>query len=142
MALLEDVAGRLCAEDLDEMEAAGITNPMRPILAGWQTGRECYVASWDGRPQAVFGIADYAHDDRCGVPWMLSTGPRGRIAREFLKVSREFIEAWSPMYLGMFNLVDARHLRAQRWLMHLGFEAVKVHDLNGHPFFEFNRLPH
>lgn len=95
------------------------------------------MACWDGLPQAVCGVADFTLDTDMGVPWMLSTGPRGRIARAFVEESRRFIAEWSPMYTALFNLVDARHLRAQRWLMALGFLPYKVHDCNGFPFIEF-----
>jgi hypothetical protein len=139
-AMLESVAARMCPDDVAELTAQGLS-PLPVLLQGWQGSREAYVACWDGEPQAVFGVADYVHDDACGIPWMLSTGPRGRIAREFLAVSRQYIEAWSPMYRALFNLVDTRHIRAQRWLQHLGFEPQAVHDINGHPFIEFGRIP-
>lgn len=139
-ALLESIASRLCAEDVAELTAQGL-DPLTVLQQGHQVSREAYVACWDGQPQAAFGVADYSTDDSYGVPWMLSTGPRGRLVREFLAVSRQFVEAWSPMYVAMFNLVDVRHLRAQRWLQHLGFEPFKVHEINGHPFIEFGRIP-
>jgi hypothetical protein len=137
---LEDLATRLHPDDVAELEAAGWESPLAALMYSHQACREVYVASWDGKVQAAFGVADYPHDVDYGTPWFLSTGPRGRIRREFLRLSREYIAAWAPMYRGMFNLVDVRHVRAQRWLMHLGFQALKVHDLNGHPFIEFGIL--
>lgn len=139
-ASLAALAANLCQEDVDELSAQGSHDPLAVILKGWQTSRECYVAWWDGKPQAVFGVADYPADDRFGVPWMLSTGRMGGVRREFLTLSRSYVESWRPMYMAMCNLVDARHLRAQHWLLHLGFEPFKLHDLNGHHFIEFGIL--
>lgn len=137
--MLASIAARMCPEDTAELAAQGLT-PLPVLLLGLEKSREVYVACWDGRPQAAFGVADYEHDDRIGIPWMLSTGPRGRIVREFLAKSREYVQAWAPMYLSMFNLVDVRHIRAQRWLMYLGFRPLKTHTINHHPFIEFGRL--
>lgn len=134
---LKDLSSRLCAEDVAELQAAGWESPLAALEASLRDSRESYVACWDGRVQAAFGVADYMHDDMFGVPWMLSTGPRGAVRREFLKTSAEFIAAWRPMYRGMFNFVDARHVRAQRWLLYLGFQPFKVHSINDHPFIEF-----
>jgi hypothetical protein len=44
------------------------------------------------------------------------------------------------MYSALFNIVHARHVRAQRWLAHLGFEPFKAHEHNGHTFIEFGRF--
>lgn len=137
---LEHIAANLCKEDRDELEASGKSDALAAMLRGWQSGRECYVASWDGEVRAVFGVADWDRDDSYGIPWLLSTGIRGRVAREFLKASRGYVDAWAPMYRAMFNLVDARHLRAQRWLQHLGFDALKVHHFGSHPFIEYARI--
>ena len=138
--MLESIAAQMCVDDVAELAAQGLM-PLPVLLQGWQSSREVYVACWDGKPQAAFGVADYTQDNNYGVPWMLSTGPRGSIAREFLATSRDYIEAWSPMYLAMFNLVDVRHIRAQRWLLHLGFEPYTVHEIDGHSFIEFGRVP-
>ena len=137
---LEQIASRMCAEDVAELEAAGWASPIEALTASVEGCREAYVACWDGLPQAAFGVADFPLDDTLGVPWMLSTGPRGRVAREFVQVSQRYIAEWSPLYSALFNFVDARHLRAQRWLMSLGFRPFKVHDYGGHPFIEFGRF--
>lgn len=137
---LEDLAVRLHADDVAELEAAGWESPLAALEYSAKHCREVYLASWDGKVQAAFGVADYPHEKNYGTPWFLSTGPRGRICREFLQVSERYVNAWTPLYVGMFNLVDARHVRAQRWLMYLGFQPFKVHDLNGHPFIEFGIL--
>ncbi|WP_266156776.1 hypothetical protein [Dyella silvatica] len=138
---LQDIAERLCAEDVAELDAMGYTDALEVMKTSVAGSREAYVAHWYGRPQAVFGVADYEHNTNCGVPWLLSTGPRGRIGREFVKTSRRFIAEWSPMYCYLFNLVDTRHVRAQRWLMSLGFSPQRVHHVNAHPFIEFGMTP-
>ena len=123
-----------------ELLAYGWESALEALTYSFENCREVYAASWNGRVQAMFGVADYPGDPRFGTPWFLSTGPRGTLRREFLRLCRHYIAAWSPLYLGMFNLVDARYIRAQRWLVHLGFKPWKVHERNGHRFIEFGTL--
>ena len=137
---LEQIAERMCAADRAELEITGWASPLEALQDSVKGCREAYVACWDGLPQAAFGVADLPLDETLGVPWLLSTGPKGRIAREFVEVSRRFIADWSPMYSALFNFVDARHVRAQRWLMALGFKPFKVHDFDGFPLIEFGRF--
>lgn len=137
---LEQIASRMCAEDVTELGACGWATPLAALQASCESSREAYVAYWNGAPQAAFGVADFTLDDTLGVPWMLSTGPRGKVAREFVRVSHQYISEWSPLYSALFNFVDARHLRAQRWLLSLGFLPYKVHECNGFPFIEFGRF--
>lgn len=134
---LEQIASRMCAEDVAELEASGWASPLEALMASVKGCREAYVAWWDGLPQAAFGVSDYIGDTNYGCPWSLSTGTSGKHAREFMALSRKYIADWRPMYIALFNLVDARHLRAQRWLLSLGFRPFKAHDMNGFPFIEF-----
>ena len=138
---LEYIAAHMCAEDLDELTACGWASPLQALIESVESSREASVAWWDGFPQAAHGVADFTLDPTIGVPWMLSTGPRGHIARAFVKVSEQFIADIAPMYSALFNLVDARHVRAQRWMIALGFKPYKVHDCNGFPFIEFGLFP-
>ncbi|MBB6185778.1 hypothetical protein [Rhodanobacter sp. MP7CTX1] len=139
---LKQIAERMCAEDRAEIEASRGGDPLDVLTESVGASRESYVAWWDGKPQAMFGVADFTYDTDHGVPWMLSTGaPPARVARQFIAASRKYVAAWLPMYVRLFNMVDLRHLRAQRWLLSLGFHAARVHDIHGYPFIEFEASP-
>lgn len=138
--LLADLADRLCAADKAELVAMGWDSPLEALEASVVTRgeyHETFMAWWDGKPQAVFGVHSFAGHDYVGVPWMLSTGPKGRVCRRFLQVSAEYVSAWKQCFTAMFNFVDARHHKAHLWLLHLGFKPMKVHTINGNPFIEF-----
>ena len=138
--LLADLADRLCAADQAELEAHGWSSPLESLKASVDcqgSYHEAYMAWWEGKPQAVFGVVEMPDHPTIGVPWMLSTGPRGRVCREFLKVSTQYVSAWSQRFERMFNFVDARHYKAHLWLLHLGFSPMKIHFFNGLPFIEF-----
>ena len=138
--VLDDLAGRLCADDLAEMKASCGKPPRDVLRESVECSMSATVACWGGQPQAVFGVADWQPDPTIGVAWMLGTDAIKTNAREFLRASRDWIEQWSGIYRALFNLVSLHHVRAQRWLMWLGFEPIKHHDVRGHSFIEFARL--
>lgn len=140
-AAINYIAANMCAEDIAELEASGYPNPLDAIKSSLADSDESFVASWDGKPQCVFGVAPYPHNPALGVPWMLSTGTFGSAARDFMRASRKWIADIESSYGVLFNFVDSRHLRAQRWLMALGFQPMKAHDFNNHQFIEFGRFP-
>lgn len=140
-AAIDYIAAHLCAEDVAELEASGWSDPLDAIKDSIKDCDECFVASWHGKPQCVFGVAPYPKDNALGVPWMLSTGQFTGVEREFMRVSRKWIADIEHGYGCLFNFVDSRHVRAQRWLSALGFEAMKVHEFNNHQFIEFGRFP-
>jgi hypothetical protein len=140
-AAIDYIAAHMCAEDVAELEASGWSDPLEAIKASIKDSDESFIASWHGKPQCVFGVGPYPKDDALGVPWMLSTGRYGGVEREFMQVSRKWISEIEPGYGCLFNFVDARHVRAQRWLSALGFEPMKSHEFNNHQFIEFGRFP-
>lgn len=137
---LQTIAARLCEADRDELSALGHSDHNAVLHVSVGASREAYVACWDGAPQAIFGVADYPQDGRYGVPWLLSTGTGGKYAHAFMSVSRQMLAAWSPLYLGLFNLVSSEHRAARAWLHTLGFVALKEHTINDSAFTEYGYL--
>lgn len=139
-AALDWIADRLCADDLAELKASCGKPPRDVLRESVECSEEATVAWWDDRPQAVFGVAEWQPDPTIGVAWLLGTDAVRTNPREFLRGSREWIAQWAERYRALFNLVSLHHVRAQRWLMWLGFEPIKHHDVRGHSFVEFSRL--
>lgn len=138
--LLASVAARMCQDDRDELQATSGHSPEVALRESVAHSHVAKVACWDGEPHAVFGLAPYQYDDTLGVPWLLGTDGIRSNTREFLADSRRWIADWAPHYAALFNLVHADHVRAQRWLMWLGFDPIKHHNINGHSFIEFARV--
>lgn len=135
------IATNLSQADRDELAAARDVEPEASMLEAVALSKECFVALIDGVPAVLLGVADYPGDASIGIPWMLATDAIQTIPRRFYADSRKWVDAWSEDYAVLFNLVDHRHVRACRWLLHLGFKPIKVHDtLSGVEFIEFTRL--
>lgn len=134
---LRKIADNLCEADRADMEAVGHRDPRKVITEAVAGSREVYVARWNGEPQAVFGVTDFALDHHHGTPWLLSTGSEPPHAREFLKLARAVIAGWSPLYLSLRNVVGAQHPTARALLKALGFQPIATHTYNNYPFIEF-----
>lgn len=87
-----------------------------------------------GRVVAIFG--EIKHDDRIGVPWLISTTEITKHRRAFLVACDREVAQMRKRHQVLINYTDARYAKALRWLRWLGFE---MHDAipygaNGEPF--------
>lgn len=138
-AILE-IASRMSAADQAEVMACSGNTPEQAIRESIQLSEVSIVYYQDGRPEAIFGVSPFA----VGVasPWLLATEEVRKKPREFLHASKYWIASFDDQYGTLFNLVDARHKRAIKWLRYLGFEEVKTHPEYGVariPFIEMVR---
>lgn len=125
--------------DVDELFAAtGIT----PELAMWK-GLACSTHAWTGffddRPVCMFGVAPRSVLSGRGYPWLIGTNLMERHALVFLRECRPNLEQMKSAYNLLENYVDARNVKAVRWLRWLGFDispAAPYGDL-GLPFHYF-----
>lgn len=136
---LRKIADNLSEADRADLEAVGHTDAHKVIADAVAGAREAYIARWNGEPQAVFGVTDYAHDHHHGIPWLLSTDSTPPKAREFLKLAHGAVAGWSPMYLSLRNVVGAQHPTAHALLKALGFQPAAEHQHHGHTFTEYTR---
>lgn len=136
---LRKIADNLSEADRADLEAVGHTDAHQVIADAVAGAREAYIARWNGEPQAVFGVTDYAHDHHHGIPWLLSTGSEPPHAREFLKLARCAVAGWSPMYLSLRNVVGAQHPTAHALLKSLGFHPEAEHSYRSATLTEYVR---
>ncbi|WP_442108693.1 hypothetical protein [Pseudomonas sp. NUPR-001] len=76
-----------------------------------------------GRVVAIFG--EIKHDDRVGVPWLISTTEIAKYRRAFLVACDREVAQMRKRHQVLINYTDARYAKALRWLRWLGFE---MHD--------------
>jgi hypothetical protein len=139
-ALIATLAERLRAQDLEELRAAGWSDPHAALTASIERSRWSCLALIDGEPAALYGCAEQGTAlVPIGVPWMLGTELVPRHARVLQRYARAYIAAMLADYPRLYNAVHARNTVAVRWLKRLGFQfgpavAVPPHGELFHPF--------
>ncbi len=126
--------------DIDEIEGGlglDIAEVLRQGISNSVVARKIVA---DGRVLAVFG--DAAHDDRTGVPWLISTIHVNFSPRQFLKVCRPEVAKMLCRHEYLLNFVDTRNTQAIRWLKWLGFVFGDAVDYgpNGFKFYPFHMI--
>lgn len=135
---LKHVADRLADEDLAEIAALTDSKPVRVLQRSVKKSYQCFVACWNGEPQAVFGIG--TTDSNVGMPWMFATRGIEEWRLSFMKASHRFVRQWQQLHNIMGGQVHAENERAILWLAALGFKILPLDEKqwpNGQPFYEF-----
>ncbi len=116
-----DLAPRLRAPDLAEIEAATDRAPEDALLESLDRALDARVALLDGRPIAIWGLGTQSMMFGPGVPWMVGSDELAGAGLRFLRESRAAIGWMLARYGRLVNWVDARNAPAIRYLAWLGF---------------------
>jgi hypothetical protein len=116
------IAENLRHADIEEIRSVrGDADLLAVVRRSVEVSGEVWVAvSACGMPVALFGVAP-TEQEHVGSPWLLGTDAVPKHRRELVVDGRKLVARWNRKYHTLFNLVDARHAHARRWLRHLGF---------------------
>ena len=124
--------------DVLECAALGRT-PKSALRLGLVGSIHCFTALRDGRPEAMFGLADVCALNGTGAPWMLGTEAIYEEPRAMLAVGPKIIDLWRFNCRRMSNIVGAQNVRAQRMLRAWKFTVGdKVTMIGGLEFLDFS----
>jgi len=138
--LLAEVASRPRSADVEELWAAGRLTPLEAVQMGQRFG-EAYIGMVDGEPVCAFGVTPISALSGLGAPWMVGSTALDAHFRGFLRGCGPVVRAMLSQWPRLVNYVDARNLRAVKWLKWLGFSILPPvpygHDgLPFHPFIK------
>lgn len=125
--------------DLAEVFATG-TDPVRALHEGIRRSVHCWVATVDGRPACVFGVAPIGSLlSDTGAPWMLGTDLITQHQRAFMRRSPRYIAHMLDAFSHLLNFVHAENEPSVRWLKRMGFTLHEPapHGPNGALFHRF-----
>ena len=125
----------------DRVEVLSLTggSTLQALLATLSTGDEAFTALRAGKVVGVWGCGRACLMDPTGVPWLLTSRYAEDRPRELMEVSRNTVDLWREEYPLLRSYVDARYVRAQRWLKWLGFTLLPAVPMGpfGYPFHPF-----
>lgn len=138
----EQLAPRLRAADLAEIDAATSKTPLEILQTGLQSGDRSYTVELaSGEVVALFGVAP-TQEPRLGSVWLLASDGILQIRLTFLRHSLAHLRSLFAGYDLLGNMVDERNTVHVQWLRWLGFRFLRRVPCGrrGETFLEFVRL--
>lgn len=134
-----DLGARLREADVQEVKAAcGMDGAQALTLAVEQSSR---ADAWlsGGKLVMISGLSEMAGAPNVGVVWMLASQDVDRMPRCLLHGKREYVKELLEGRDVLMNFVDNRNIKAQRWLIWLGFTMGEPEPfgIEGLPFRPF-----
>ena len=135
------IATHLRSADREEIVASRgeDADPARCIATAVLRSSHTWVATVDGVPAAIFGVAPISLLAGIGSPWMLATDLAQAHPRALVAEGRRYLSRMRATYPELVNYVDARNAQSVRWLKRLGFtlHPAAPYGPAGVPFHRF-----
>lgn len=113
------------AADRDELRASTNHSPEEAMEAGLAYSDQAMTGLIDGVPVCMWGVVRESLVMNMGVPWMVATSLLDKNAATFLRHCKGPVLAMLGDYDTLINHVDARNVKAIRWLKWLGFKVER-----------------
>ena len=135
------VAARMRKADIDEIWASSLQTPKEALQLAFDDNTYMQTGIVKGEPVCIWGVSMGSLIGPVGHPWMLGTealeGPAG-IA--FLRRCRKPLKTMRHGYGTLLNYVDARNIKAIKWLRFMGFTVSKETEEYGALKLPFHRF--
>lgn len=141
-AHVEELAANISEADEDEVFAAVGLRPLAALERIMAGSRDPMTALADGQVAAMYGVESANLLHPVGVPWLLSTDLTEKHWAKTARLSRQWVRYQRQRYDLLVNFVDARHIKAIKWLEWLGFTILPPEPYGpyGLPFSRFELL--
>ena len=147
LSMPEDVrllAPRLCAADVQELQASSGSTPEAALTSGLNSPDACLTGTKEtGEPILMFGTVPHPRDPSVGLVWLLSSEEVLNHRTDFLRKSRHYMDVFARKYPILMNFTDCRNTVHHRWLRWCGFAFLKTVTglgTGGHPFYKVARV--
>lgn len=107
--------------DRDELWAAALKTPEQVMREGIEASDMAFTGLIDDRPVVMWGVVKESLICDVATPWMVATSALDRHAATFLRRCKGMVDDMLARYGNLRNFVDARNVRAIRWLEAMGF---------------------
>ena len=135
-----DLAPRLRRTDLRELECVSAKPPVEILIDAVAVSTYRWAAIRNGEVQVLFGAADVFGDGSLGSIWLLSSEDIYQWRKEFMRLSRLYVDKMHEGLMVLTNFVDDRNRTSQAWLRRLGFTPGAKQEFRGHPFTQYTSV--
>lgn len=141
-AVFEDcaaVAAVVRPEDEAECLAASGLSVREALERGFPFTTVAYTGYVDDQIVGMAGVSHIPEKPEIGIPWMMTSKLMDKVAGQFLRVNRDRLDEMKEGHQLLVNYVDARNVKAIRWLKWLGFYIFEAepYGVSGLPFHRF-----
>ena len=137
-ATIEDaryIGANLRQGDYAEFIAYGENvSPAILVIESYQHSNFVRVATLDGIPAIMYGVAD-AEDDNSGLIWMVSTDDILKVSLEFIRSCTDEVVAMQSHYQRLCNFIHKDNALSKRWLKWLGFTIDETESSGDFQYF-------
>lgn len=133
---VHEIAANMRAMDRLECEVMGNHTPEEALRAGMAHG-QAVTAEIDGRPVAMFGLAQASLLDDEAAPWLLGVEGMERYARVLVMHTKRYLTGMLEQCEALANYVHADNRNAIRFLRWCGFSFGEAIEKGGHLFVRF-----
>lgn len=137
---IEALVADLRPADAAEIEAVcGTCDMAAAVRKSLDASLLAWAAVADGRLMCLFGVVPLTMTSDVGVPWCLGTTVVDRQGRALTRLAPTYIARMLAAFPVLANGVDARNVKAVRWIRRMGFTVrpavvMKPGGVPLHPF--------
>ncbi|UQZ90837.1 hypothetical protein C4J81_17130 [Deltaproteobacteria bacterium Smac51] len=138
---IDHIAEHMRDDDIREVWALNSQTPHEAMKVSLESSVRAWTTLIEGRPAFMWGVSPAADIlTFTGIPWLLATDDIIRVAPEFIRQSRDFVDRMQEGFTRLENHVHAGNSLSLRWLKWCGFTIDKTPvAFNYEPFFKFWR---
>ena len=131
----KDLARNMRKQDIDELQALGITDIENEIVLSVKNSRESYAAlDGEGNVIVMYGVVE---KEPGGMVWCMGTDLFLKYRKSFVKGCIDVFKWWRKKYPVLWNMVSKENTASIRWLKMFGTKFEKGYMINGHEFWKF-----
>lgn len=135
---LQEIAGLLRAEDVEEIRAATGQTAVQSLVGGFGFGDSFIARTASGNPVAVFGVAPHPQDPHFGIVWFLATPEVNSVSRQVIRQAHEVLSGWRKNFKVLGNAAWSQNYMHLKWIKLMGFRFIQPPiSINNHQFIRF-----
>jgi hypothetical protein len=116
-----DLGGRLRQADVEEIKAACGLGGQEVLVQAVLKSRQADAWLVNERLVAMSGVSRSLTQAGVGIVWMLASAEADLFPKYLLRGQRDYVQELLQGHDMLFNFVDNRNIKSQRWLKWLGF---------------------
>ena len=137
---VDALVANLRPADALELSASGGRDLHNSVRHALNISPHRWAIEADGELVILGGVVPISLIGGVGTPWMLGTTRMDRLPGALTKVGMHYRDVAKSLYPELVNYVDARNVKAIRWLKRIGFtlsDTPEPYGVQGLPFYKF-----